>query len=114
MSEFMNWLTDDLRIDEKDIHIIKYRLDEHKSLEILLRQIGNGKKVNWTAYVELKNSQYLSDSYLGFPSYREGDVIGTDTDREKRWEKPDMTLLTAIQTITNMIDLWLDATGGAK
>jgi len=116
MSDFIKRLSEDLRIDESKLHVLKYRWDGHTTdLEILLRQIGVGVEVNWTAYVELKNSKYLSNSYLSNPSFREGDIVGVDTDRESRYGQPDMTLLTAIQNITHIIELWGDATdGGAK
>ena len=113
MSDFIKRLTEDLRIDENKIHIINYRWGS--DLEIALRQVGKGKTVNWTAYVELKNSQYLSDEFLGYPTYRDGDIVGVDTDRESRYGSPDMTLLTAMQHMTNIIRSWGDATdGGAK
>lgn len=40
-------------------------------------------KVIYNAYVEIPNSQYLRTSYIGYDaSYRDGDVIGVDTNHK--------------------------------
>ena len=64
------------------------------------------------AYATLKNSRYLSDSYLGGDlceiTYREGDEVGIDTNN---WYYRDMDksalLQSAIRQIQSVIENWM-------
>ena len=59
---------------------------------------------HYTAYVEIKNSHFLADSVIGYPSIREDDILGVDTlhiYNEK--QTPAERLIDAIKQITEVI-----------
>ncbi len=57
---------------EVEVRKADYTRTKGKSMKLV-------KTIYFNAYVELKGSNILSESFLNYPTYREGDVLGVDT-----------------------------------
>lgn len=67
-------------------------------------------RMHFCAYAELENSHILSDSFLGFPTFRKDDWVGVDTahcfnEGQSEAEK----LVSAIHQIDEIILIWKGA-----
>lgn len=66
---------------------------------------------HFCAYVELKGSQNLSDSFLGYPTYRKEDWVGVDTAHAfNEGETMAEKLASALHQIEGSIEAWKTAT----
>lgn len=76
-----------------------------------VRQHKIGKDVIFNAYVKLKDSNVLSDTFLGHPTYREGDVLGVDTAHARNEGQSEVRRLAdALHQIESIIESWKNAT----
>ena len=63
------------------------------------------------AYATLKGSENLSESFLGHPTYKEGDKVGVDTAHAFNEEQTlDEKLRSALTQIHWVINRWKEAT----
>jgi len=69
------------------------------------------KRCYFNAYVELKGSQNLSDTFLGHPTFRDGDWVGVDTAHAfNENETMSQKLASALHQIESTIEVWKTAT----
>ena len=72
--------------------------------EVNIRESQKRGSPHYIAHVEIKNSHFLADSVIGYPSIREDDILGVDTlyiYNENR--TPAERLIDAIKQITEVI-----------
>jgi len=77
--------------------------------EVTLKFVNAGK-INWfCSYVTLPNSEYLDESLLNYPTYREADTIGFDTAHAYNIEQPiERKLLDALHQAEGAIKRYLE------
>ena len=63
------------------------------------------------AYVKLPNHRVFSDTYLGHPTFREGDWVGVDTNHSYHQDYTELQkFMSAIEQITSIIEAYRKAT----
>jgi spore coat polysaccharide biosynthesis protein SpsF (cytidylyltransferase family) len=69
------------------------------------------KEQSWfCAYAILKNSNVLSDEFLDYPTFREGDKVGVDTAHSFNMEQTmEEKLASALHQIQGVIESWRKA-----
>lgn len=92
------------KITETQINI----LGQDVQIKRLSREGGD----DWfCAYADLQNSDALSDSFLGHPTFREGMVVGVDTAHAFNEGTTELDKFkSAIDQITYVIEKWKEAT----
>jgi hypothetical protein len=80
---------------------------------IKMESTTKGLESWFCAYAVLKNSNVLSDSFLGHPTFREGDKVGVDTAHVfNEGQKMEEKLASALHQIEGIIEAWKSAIGG--
>jgi hypothetical protein len=79
-----------------------------QEVEVLKMQAA---KMSWfCAYATLKNSSVLSDEFLGYPTFREGDKVGIDTAHSFNIDQTlEEKLASALHQIEYVIEKWKKA-----
>ena len=73
--------------------------------------VGKGQD-HFCAYAELKNSNVLSERFLGNPTYRKNDWVGVDTAHAFNMNHTlDEKLCSAIHQIETIIQVWKESVG---
>lgn len=83
-----------------------------------LRTVPNYDKIKGTkttvwfnAYVELKGSESMSDTYLGYPTFRKGAWLGVDTNHAFNQNQSEAEKLrSALGQIDSVIESWKKVT----
>lgn len=80
-------------------------------IKVEVKRLTLNERFWFCAYADLKNSRYLSDTFLGYPTYRKEDIVGVDTahafnERQNEAEK----LASALHQIESIIKSWKSAT----
>ena len=78
--------------------------------KVTIKKISRVGKTYFCAYVDLEKSEVLSDSFLGYPTYREGIVVGVDTAQNyNEYQTLDEKLMSAMHQIERIIKSWKSA-----
>jgi hypothetical protein len=80
---------------------------------VTIKRIETGKRIWFCAYVELKDSNVLNESFLGYPTYRKEDVVGVDTGHAFNENHTEAEKLSsALSQIESIIKVWNKAING--
>jgi len=105
------WATFHIYDKEVEIRICE---DTHPVGKNLLRGKDTKKwivKSHFCAYAELENSHILSDTFLGYPTYRHADWVGVDTAHAfNEGQTGAQKLASALHQIEGIIESWRKAT----
>jgi len=94
------------------VNILGYNVEVHRwnRTSKLAMSFGEKENILYNAYVEIPNSKYLKQSYVGYDAtWREDDVLGVDTMENWLENKPEhVKLRYALDKITRIIQRCVD------
>ena len=108
----MNDITELEKTMDKKVQSEKFGSIKLGDIEIHIRKHKSFKTTVFCAYTELKNSNILKENFLGYPTFRDGDIVGVDTAHSFNMKQTEAEkLLSAIHQIIFIIEKWKEAIG---
>lgn len=109
-TDVQDWFTDAFKLQSE-----KFGLLNIAGQRVEVRKISMKGSIGtfFNAYAKLKDSSKLSEEFLGYPTFQEGDVVGVDSAHAFNTGQDEaQKLLSVLAQIECCIDAWKSAIKG--